>query len=506
MNLLVMFQILISNEIYLFLFYCLNMSQTSSQKLLDDESIELSYISEELGRIEYKNTVTITHFVEKNHFTHFIDLTYNYYLCPLKIYIFEKCKKILTMSIFVTVLSIIISYFWHFNEKKFELVLISKWMVFLVLTMIFIQLLFSISSIKNRYTGHFIFKYIYNLNPAVKFIEILANIKRVCAVHYKVSIPDMAILNIITFKDDIYRYLIFKNVCKTFFYTSFSEKCYKYFFPMDFRTIDEKIYQTSQKINYFLIFGMILLSPIICIVVFISQMVDLIKTGNDFSDFSILDYTALAKVKLRKSGILPHIYSKRLLISKKYAIRAKVAPVKNALDVLRRFLIVLCSTLILVLSLILLKMIFYQRNLFNFKFDLYSLDLIIFKDHKFEIKFIHLLYFIAGLFYIKKILDCGPPVTHSKHKSFKKWTKLMKSDEKYTQTTQVFLNDILKNNMFLILRECMAPFIVPFVILSMNYNMKELYDKAKKSTIFRESQRYFKYTDAKHTIIYDKFL
>lgn len=468
------------------------------ENLLQDDSTEIAYISEELGRLEYKNTVSIRRFVENNHFTHFIKLTYNYYLCPLKIYIFEKCKKILTMSIFITVLSIIISYFWHFNERTFELVLLSKWIVFLVLTMIFIQILFSISSIKKRFTGHFIFKYIYNLNPTVKFREIVENIKKVCSDHYKIRISDSAIKHIITFENDIYRYLIYENLFKTFFYTNFSEKCYEYFFPMDFRSLEREDYRNFKQINYILIFVLVIFSPIVCMIVFISQMVDLIKSGNDFSDLSILDYTALAKIKLRQSGILPHIYTKRLQLSKKYARRARNAPVKDALHVMRRFFVVLCSTMILVLLLVLLKMLFYQRNLFNFQLDLYSLDLIIFKNHKFEIKFIHLIYLIGGLFYIKRILAHGTRQSHSKKKSFTKWAMLINSNEKFSRTTQVFLNDILKNNMFLILRECIAPFIIPFILLRMNYDIEKIYKRVKDSSIFSDCESYFQYTNQKH--------
>lgn len=467
----------------------------SPEDLLHDESTEILYVSEELGRLEYKNTVSISRFVENNHFTHFIKLSYNYYLCPLKIYTFEKCKNILTMSVFITVLSIIISYFWDFNKRKFELVLLSGWMVFLVLTMIFIQILLSISSIKNRCTGHFIFKYIYNLNPTVRFREVIGKIKKVCSEHYGIRISDKAIKNIITFENDIYRYLIYENLFRTFFYTNFSEKCYEYFFPMDFKSIDTEEHRSVQRINYILFISLIILSPIVCMIVFISQMVDLIKAGNDFSDLSILDYTALAKIKLRQAGILPHVYARRLHLSKKYARRAMSAPVKDALHVIKRFLVVLCSTMILVLLLILLKMLFYQRNLFNFKLDLYSLNLIVFKNYKFELKFIHLIYFIGGLFYLKRILAHEMRQSHSKKKSFKKWAILTNSSEKFSQTTQVLLNDILKNNMFLILRECIAPFIIPFVLLRMNWDIENIYRKAKYSSIFSDCEAYYQYTD-----------
>lgn len=458
---------------------------------LDSEPSDVVYISEQLGRLEYENRINVKKFVDRTHFTNFINLSYNYYLCPLKFYIYQKTKKILTMTIFITVLSIIISYFYHFNEQVFEVKIISKWMIIIMIIMIVFQFIFSISSLQKRYAGYFIFKYIYNINPSVHFKNVLENIQKICLRHYNIKIEKYQILNIITFEDDIYKYLIKKHLFTNRFYTDFSEKCFKYFFPLDYNSIQNTNHNIMMKVNYCIMLGLIICSPLVCITVFISQFVDMIKAGNDFSDISIFDFTPLSKIKMRQNGVLPHIYARKLLFSKKYAILSMKEPVENILHVCRRFLVILCSTMILVLLLVLLKMLIYQRNLFNFSLDLYSLDLVFSKNKVIELKLLHIVYAIGGLFYIKRILDINRDYKKSTRKSFQKFNIILQLNERYSQTSQIYLNRILKRKLILVIKECIAPFIVPWQLLLNNKNLEKIYDVAKKSPVFVSCSNHF---------------
>lgn len=464
------------------------MNMRLKKSYFDTESSEVYYLSEKLGKIERNTHVCIRQFVGRMPFTQFIKLTYSYYTCPLRVYLFTKMNKILTMVLFITVFSIILNYLQNFNKKVFRVVLVSRWMAVLIAVMLVYQTVFFVGAVRHRYKGYLIFKYVYRFQPQVKFARILRCIKAVFSRHYDVKITRKRIKRIISFEDDLYAHLVRKETVTNVFYTTLLERLVRYLFPLDQNTITRSEHTRMKRTNYLVIAGLVLCSPILCTLLLISRTVDMISTGSSLAHVLAYDYSPLSIVRLRRYGVLPHVYKAAVHRSYKHALRMLRTNEHGIARVLMKCVLIVCSTTIFVLVLVLLKMFVYQRGLLNLELIQYRLELQITRHTTLVLRLIDIIYIIGFLFYIKNSINVCTDRTYSTKRSFKKWTNALKTSAyRYSRSSHVLIRAMMKRRIVMVLRECAAPFVAPWQLLRINARIEDFYERARRSFVFRRT-------------------
>lgn len=463
------------------------MANVLKNAYFESGSEEIQYISERLGKMKAADHIHARQFAERVDYKQFIMLTYKYYICPLNIYLFTTIKQTLTAIMFLVLVSIIVNYFRYFNMKMFKVLLFTKWMLFWIVIMPVYQAAVSIGPIRERFRGYFIFKYVFNLHPHVKFGRILRSIKQALGRYYEISISRRKILRIIAFEDDVYRHMLANGGIPTVFYTYFLESTIKALFPMAYGTIAIRDHRNRQTVNYAAILVLAVCSPVICIALFISQAVDAIKIGSSFSDILAYDYLPMSTILLRRRGMLMHVYKNALRHSHKYALRIIKRQKHSILDVVRKLLSVFCSMVIFVCMLMLMKMLIYQRNLLRFELIFYKLELYITDNVRMYLKLIDIVYIIGFFFYLKNSLDLPHRKRrHGMRKSYRKWARALHSrDEQYNGSSRENVRSMMARRICIVLRECLAAFTVPWQVFRMNRNINDFYDTARQSSVFQ---------------------